>query len=214
MKLAIYGTGSVGLPVKAIADKIGKWDEIIFVDDTKPAGMYQNCTMLPFEEFKMKYSPKEIEFVIAVGTPAHRKLLYDRVKKEKYKFTNLISPDVTISDDVKLGKGIIIERSSFLGFGVTIEDNVFLSGAVCVNHDSCVGKHSVILQCTVVGGLTKIGSVVFVGQNSTIRDRITIGDNSIISMAAAVFKDVPSKMIVMGNPARVISKNEGELIFK
>ena len=214
MKIAIYGTGGVGLPAKAIAEKLGKWDEIIFVDDTKPAGTYKGCLMFPFDEFKEKYSPKDVEFVIAVGNPMHRKVLYDKVKKEKYNFTNLISPDATVNDDVKLGVGIIIERVSFVGFGVVISDNVFISGGVCISHDAFIDKHCVILQYSILGGLCRIGSTVFIGQNSTIKDRISVGDNALVSMCAAVFHDVPSAKVVLGNPARVIAENNEVTLYK
>lgn len=214
MKLAIYGSGGVGLPAKAIAEKLGRWDEIIFVDDTKPASVYKDCLILPFDEFKEKYTSKEVEFVIAVGSPVHRKKLYDKVKKEKYTFTNLISPDATLCDDVKLGVGIIIERVSFVGFGVEISDNVFISGGACISHGASIDKHCVILHYSILGGLSKIGSTVFIGQNSTIKDRITVGDNALVSMCAAVFHDVPSSKVVLGNPARVVADNSEALLYK
>lgn len=214
MKLAIYGSGGLGMEVKEMAELIGKWDEIIFIDDTKEVGMIKGYKTMPFSVFKKKYDSSLVEVIIALGTPKHRKTLYDKVKRAKYSFANVISPKATISKDAKLGTGIIVEMSSYIGFDATISDNTFISGGVCVGHHTIVGKHCVVLQYSVLAGGVLLGDSSFVGQNSTIRERTNIGDKSVISMSSAVFNDVPSGMVVMGNPARIIAKNDGDALFK
>lgn len=49
-----------------------------------------------------------------------------------------------------------------------------------------------------------IGNNVTVGANVVIIGNITIGDNVVIGAGAVVVKDVPSNVVVAGNPARVI----------
>ncbi len=43
-----------------------------------------------------------------------------------------------------------------------------------------------------------------IGANATILPGITIGERSMVGAGAVVTKDVPSKAIVMGNPAKVV----------
>lgn len=52
--------------------------------------------------------------------------------------------------------------------------------------------------------LPTIGNSVTVGANVVIIGNITIGDNVVIGAGAVVVKDVPSNVVVAGNPARVI----------
>jgi acetyltransferase-like isoleucine patch superfamily enzyme len=52
----------------------------------------------------------------------------------------------------------------------------------------------------------KIGNNVWVGWGSIILKGVTIGDNSIVAAGAVVVKDVPSNVIVAGNPAKVIKQ--------
>jgi acetyltransferase-like isoleucine patch superfamily enzyme len=52
-----------------------------------------------------------------------------------------------------------------------------------------------------------IGDNVWVGARATILKGATIGDGAIIAAGAVVTKDVPSRTIVGGNPARVIREN-------
>ena len=43
---------------------------------------------------------------------------------------------------------------------------------------------------------------VFLGVNSTIRDGITIGENSVVGMGSLVTKNIPDNEIWIGSPAR------------
>ena len=49
-----------------------------------------------------------------------------------------------------------------------------------------------------------IGNNVTVGANVVIIGDITIGDNVIIGAGCVVVKDVPSNVVVAGNPAKII----------
>ena len=52
-----------------------------------------------------------------------------------------------------------------------------------------------------------IGDRVWVGKNVLILKGVTIGDGAIIAAGSVVVKDVPSKTLVAGNPAKVIKEN-------
>ena len=49
-----------------------------------------------------------------------------------------------------------------------------------------------------------IGNNVWIGAGAIILPGITIGDNSIVGAGAVVTKDVPSNVVVVGNPAKII----------
>ena len=49
--------------------------------------------------------------------------------------------------------------------------------------------------------------------NNTSKEKITIGDDVIISMGAAVFRDVEAGATVVGNPARVTRGNDQHKVF-
>lgn len=50
----------------------------------------------------------------------------------------------------------------------------------------------------------KIGNNVWIGGKAIICPGVTIGDNVVIGAGAVVVKDVPSNVVVAGNPAKVI----------
>ena len=45
---------------------------------------------------------------------------------------------------------------------------------------------------------------VYIGGNVTIRYGVTIGEGAIIASGSVVVKDVPSRTVVGGNPAKII----------
>lgn len=50
----------------------------------------------------------------------------------------------------------------------------------------------------------RIGNNVWIGESSSILPGVSVGDNAIIGANAVVTKDVPSNVIVCGNPAKII----------
>ncbi|WP_409200622.1 sugar O-acetyltransferase [Methanobrevibacter sp. DSM 116169] len=50
----------------------------------------------------------------------------------------------------------------------------------------------------------KIGNNVWIGGSSTILSGVTIGDNSVIGAGSVVTQDIPSNVIGVGNPCKVI----------
>lgn len=51
-----------------------------------------------------------------------------------------------------------------------------------------------------------IGSNVWIGGNTVILPGVTIGDNCVIGAGSVVNKDIPSHVLAVGNPCRVVRK--------
>ena len=110
------------------------------------------------------------------------------------------------------------------GFNITIEENVFINyGAVfldtCAIHigaDTIIGPgvHMYAVSHPIdVGGRVRygcsgkpitIGSTVWIGGGSIILPGVSIGDFSIVGAGSVVTKDIPSRTVVAGNPAKPI----------
>lgn len=213
MKLAIYGAGAVGIEIKEIAEFQGTWDEIIFIEDSKKLKTFRKLKCFTFADFKKKYKTDEIKIVIGVGDPKVRKIIYDKVKKDGYKLANVIHPNSYISKDALIKEGVVVEMESYIGFDADIGDNVLISAGSIIAHNCILKPHTTVLGATIAGGCT-IGESALLGMGCIIRERTNVGDKALISMGSIVFDDVPSNMIVMGNPARIIGENTGKPVFK
>lgn len=68
-----------------------------------------------------------------------------------------------------------------------------------------------IIEQGMVGRPVHIGADVWIGARVIVLPGITIGDGAIVGAGSVVTRDVPTRAIVAGNPARVIRyRDQGE----
>ena len=87
-------------------------------------------------------------------------------------------------------------------------------GGIIVNGNVKIGKNCSIRPFSVIGNkrngdnndVPTIGDNVTIGCNVSIIGGITIGSNVTIGAGSVVINNVPDNAIVVGNPARIISK--------
>jgi UDP-2-acetamido-3-amino-2,3-dideoxy-glucuronate N-acetyltransferase len=121
---------------------------------------------------------------------------------------------VEIQKNAIIGKNCKIQSHTFICEGVKIEDDVFIGHGVIFINDkyprSTDGDGNLQSEAdwTVVPTVIKKGASI--GSGATILCNITIGEKAIIGSGSVVTKDVPSKTIVAGNPAKVVRKIEHE----
>jgi len=120
---------------------------------------------------------------------------------------------VEIGDDVVVGRGVLVENDTTIGALTkiqadayitaysTLEDNVFIAPCVVTTNDNFMGRterrHDLIKGPTVRRGAR-------VGGGAILCPGIEIGEEAFIGAGAVVTKDVAPRMLVVGNPARVL----------
>ncbi|WP_274622834.1 DapH/DapD/GlmU-related protein [Sinobaca sp. H24] len=112
--------------------------------------------------------------------------------------------------NTKVGKNIFINsgcRFQDQG-GITIGDRAFIGHNVVLatlNHDIDPAKRSTMHPSPIT-----IGKDVWIGANATVLPGVTIGDGAIVAAGAVVTKDVPSKVVAGGVPAKIVKKIENK----
>lgn len=213
MKLAIYGTGNSGLEMLELirySEALrNQWEELVFIDDTKEPGEFQGCRRLPFPAFAEAFRADEIEVIIAVGEPASRKALYEKVTGGGFRLGIVVHPTAVVSPSATLKPGAVIKDSVSISSGAVIGENVYVNGISLIGHGVVIGAHSQISSHVVIAGNTVVGTEVYVGISACVRDHIEIGDHAVIAMGAVVMKSVRPHRTAMGNPAREIAESAG-----
>ena len=125
-----------------------------------------------------------------------------------------IGKNVWIEPDFKceFGKNITIEDDVYINFGCIILD----CAEVTIGSHTLFGpniglypvNHSTDAQERINGGCygkpIYIGKNVWLGGDVKVLAGVTIGDNTIIGTGSIVTKDIPSNVIAVGNPCKVI----------
>jgi serine O-acetyltransferase len=106
---------------------------------------------------------------------------------------------VDLGTSTKIGPGFIIRHT----------------GGIAINGGAVIGKDVEILQGVTIGyarrgkrqGNPIIGDRVWIGSHATIVGNITVGNDVLIAPGAFVNFDVPDNSIVIGNPGRIVKKD-------
>jgi UDP-2-acetamido-3-amino-2,3-dideoxy-glucuronate N-acetyltransferase len=114
----------------------------------------------------------------------------------------IISKDVYIDHSVQIGRRCKIQNSVSVYAGVTIKDDVFVGPNVSFTNDKiprAFNQDWIITPTLVENGVS-------IGANATIVCGVTLGEYCMVASGSVVTKDVPPYTLVMGNPAKVVSK--------
>ncbi len=114
----------------------------------------------------------------------------------------IISKDVYIDHAVVIGDRCKIQNSVSVYNGVTIDEEVFVGPNAVFTNDRLPRAFNVNWQITP----THICRGASIGANATIVCGVTVGEYAMVAAGSVVTKDVPPYTLVMGNPARLVSR--------
>jgi len=120
---------------------------------------------------------------------------------------------VVVGDDVVIGRGSLVENDTTIGAMTkiqaeayitaysTLEEHVFVAPCVVTTNDNFMGRterrHELIKGPTIRRGAR-------IGGGAVLLPGIEIGEEAFVGAGAVVTKNVEPRMIVVGNPARVM----------
>jgi acetyltransferase-like isoleucine patch superfamily enzyme len=120
---------------------------------------------------------------------------------------------VVVGDDVVIGRGSLVENDTTIGAMTkiqaeayitaysTLEEHVFIAPCVVTTNDNFMGRterrHELIKGPTIRRGAR-------IGGGAILLPGVEVGEEAFVGAGAVVTKDVEPRMIVVGNPARVM----------
>jgi acetyltransferase-like isoleucine patch superfamily enzyme len=124
-----------------------------------------------------------------------------------------------LGDDVVVGRGSLVENDVLIGAGTkiqamayitaysTVEEDVFIAPCVQTSNDNFMGRterrHALRRGPTIRRGAR-------VGVGAVLCPGVEIGEEAFVGAGAVVVNDVPPRVVVVGNPARVLREVAAE----
>ena len=111
---------------------------------------------------------------------------------------------VTIGDRVEIGSNTSIDQGTLSN--TVIEDDVKIDNLVHIAHNCYVESGAFVIAGVVLCGGTHIGKNSWIAPNSTLIEKVSIGKNAVVGLAATVLRNVPDDDVVVGSPAKSIRR--------
>ena len=215
--MIIVGAKGFAKEVLEVLHQLNQLDHLVFYDDVNedaPAFLYGQFPVLRNKEAAAHYfKTVDSRFTIGIGNPALRKKLALEFEAMGGVFTSTISPLAQIGHyGNTIGSGSNIMTGTVLTNDVKIGEGVLINLNCTVGHDSTIGDFVELSPGVHISGNCEIGSYSNIGTNATILPKVTIGENVIIGAGSVVTKDIPDNCLVVGIPA-TIKKELPELNF-
>ena len=123
---------------------------------------------------------------------------YFENNKKKYKQPHF--GKVIIGDNVDIGPLSNVERGHFND--TIIKKNSKIDSLVQIGHNCLIGANTNICAGSILSGNVKIGNNVWVGPKSSFKEKIIIGNNTIVGIGSNVINDIKTNSVIYGNPAK------------
>lgn len=153
-------------------------------------------------------SPEEYEiapddiFFVAMGDPHWRKHYAEIIEKKGGTFYTYISPEASVIDTAEIGEGSYVSRWSIVSDNVTLGKHVVIHALAVLGHDATVNDYGTLLNGTFLGGYSEVGCCSQLNPKSMIIPHKKIGDNVNVGAGSVVMRNFKDGVSVFGNPAR------------
>ena len=214
---AIYGASGCGRSLMPVAvDQLQKLDaqadsQIVFIDDALDEDANVNgYTAMNYTKFKSIKSDDKF-VLIAIANSRIREKIADKLLKDDISLWTIKGTTTLIMDAVSIAAGAALSPFVTIAANVTIGKCFHANLYSYVEHDCVIGDYVTFAPRVSCNGNIHIHDHAYIGTGAVIKQGtpdkpLVIGRGAIVGMGAVVTKDVPAGAIVVGNPARPLSK--------
>lgn len=205
-KLLIIGAGGHGKVVADTAALLGQWSEIAFLDDRCPDIKQVNTwsvigKLAQAKQFLDVFS----HAVVAIGDNQKRLQLSQEIQALGFILSTIIHPTAFIASNVNIGPGSVVFAQAAINIDARIGMAAIINTGAIVEHDCKLGAGVHISPSAALAGGVLVGDGSWIGLGASVVPKVTIGSQVIVGAGSVIIRDVPSKVTVVGVPARVVN---------
>ena len=140
--LLILGAGQYGVMAKEIAEAMGVFERIAFLDDSfakEPAAAAEHSVVGTTRDIE-KFADKFHYGFVAIGNPHVRRNLTEALCSSGFTPATLIHPTAYVSPSAQLQNGCCIEPLAAVQTGVALGTATFVASGAVIRHNATVGN--------------------------------------------------------------------------
>lgn len=168
-KLLILGAGGFGQTIAEVAELLGNWKSISFVDDRWPEQQWAGCYPIVSNIQNLSLiKQQDFEAIIAVGNNQIRQKWQQLLLDLSIPLTTIIHPQTVIAPSAKIGQGVSIMAGCVIGTNTIIQDGAILNMGTLLDHDVIIEAFSHLSVGVKVAGGKTITASSFLGIGTII----------------------------------------------
>ena len=205
-KLIIFGNGVIGELAEYYFRNDSEHEVVAFTADEKyiTSDTFCGLPVLGFKNIVLSYPPTDYKMFIALSYVKMNKIRaekYNEAKNLGYDLVSYVSSRCTFLTDNPVGDNCFILEDNTIQPFVKIGNNIILWSGNHIGHESVIEDHCYITSHVVISGHVHIQPYCFIGVNASLRDNITISQETLIGAGAVIMNDTIKKGVYL--PPRV-----------
>ena len=209
-RLLVIGAGGHAKVVIDTALSMGVYREISVLDSGYPSkASVMGCKIIGPDNLVSQVADSYDEAIVAIGDCAARKRIMDRLTDCGIRCAVIVHPSAYLSSTVQLGSGSVVFANATLQTDVKVGEGCVINSSSVVEHDCLIDDFAHISPGATLAGAVSVGASSWIGAGAVVRDKVSIGCNSVVGAGAVVVNNLPSGVIAVGVPAKVIRENQG-----
>lgn len=155
-------------------------------------------------------APEEYEiqegdvFFVAMGEPKWRKHYAEMMEAKGAKFMSIIADEAIVNPTAEIGEGSCISAWTSISDNVTLGKHVLVHRFTVIGHDTIVSDYASIYTNVFLGGNVNIGTGSSICPKAMVIPKKKVGEHAVVAAASVVIRNVPDGIHVQGNPAKKI----------
>jgi len=204
--MIIAGAGGHARELLGILAEAGRVEDVFLFDDVSPdapAIIWGRFPVLRSADEARRILAGDPGFILGVGKPGARKLLYEKMIALGGEVRALTSPyarigvyQVEIGPGANIMTGAVITQDIKMGIGCLVHCNV------TIHHDCRIGDFCELSPGCHILGKVNVGAQCSIGAGAVVLPGVTIGEKAVIGAGGVVTRDIAPGRIVKGMPAK------------
>ncbi len=140
--------------------------------------------------------------IVAIGNPAVRRRVVDRMRAAGWTFPSVVHPTATIGSETQVGEGVVVCGGAQVSTNVRLGDHVHVNPNATLGHDAVLQDFVSVNPAAVISGEVLVRSGTLIGAAATVLQGLEVAEDVMVGAMACVTKDVERARTVKGVPAR------------